>query len=397
MFRSVVLMAVVGLLFSGIPVSTVPGAEEEEANQVEEIGFDYEVDSALLMEVDTGKAIWENEPHKKAYPASITKIMTALVIIEALEEGKISLEDEVNVSPRASSMGGTQLFLSSGDQVKLEKLLVGLMSGSANDAAVALAEHTAGSLEKFVEEMNKKAEELEMENTRFQNPHGLHHPQHYTTAYDIGLMSRALLHYPQVLDWTTVWMDESFLQGEIRAGEVFLSNTNRMIHYYQGCDGLKTGFTDQAGQSIAATAQRGDTRFLAIALGAPSSDERYHAARHLLDYGFARYQAVPLHDRGEIVAVVPVEKGTYREVNAVTASRVTLLQQRGEEVQYQKEINLETPLFPPIEKGEKIGKIRVFAGEEEEVVALHAAWEVEPADFKMLLGRLLLEWFSSGR
>ncbi len=376
------------------------GAEENDdytGEIVEDIEFPYEVESAYLLEADTGRVVWGKAPHEIICPASITKVMTALLVMEALEENKISLEEEVHISSRAAEMGGTQLFLSSGDRVNLEKLLIGLMSGSANDAAVAVAEHVSGSVEKFVEEMNLKARELGMENTRFKNPHGLHHEDHYTTAVDIGIMSRELLQYPRVLEWATVWMDEKFLESEIRAGEVFLSNTNKMVRYYKGCDGLKTGFTDESGHSIVATAIRGNTRFIAVAMGAPSSEERYHAARHLLDYGFANYRAVPVHDRGDIVDRVPVEKGEYTGVNAVTETPLSLFLEKGADPGYEKEIKLDFYLQPPLEKGDKVGEIKAVSGEAEETVNLVAAWGVERAGFKILLGRTFEAWLGFGR
>jgi len=361
-----------------------------------ELDFDYEVDSALLIEPETEKVLFEKDIYTKVYPASITKIMTLLLAMEDLEEGKISLHDEVEISSRASKMGGTQLFLSPGDRVKLEDLLIGVLVGSANDAAVAVAEHLSGTEEKFVERMNQRARELGMVQTRFQNPHGLHHEEHYTTAYDISLMSRELLNYPQIHEWANIWMDEKFLEGEIKEGEVFLSNTNRMIYYYQGCDGLKTGFHDEAGHSIAATAQRNDTRFLAVVKGASSSEERYQAAKTLLNHGFSHYRSLPIIEKGAPVAVVPVEKGEHPRVKAITAERVSLLVELDERDIHDKEINLPDRLLPPVIRGEKIGQVKVVLNDKERTVDLVAAWEVPPAEYSTLLKRTFSIWLGFG-
>jgi len=232
--------------------------------------FDLKAQAGLLMEVNSNKIIWEENSHERLYPASLTKIMSLLVVLEQLERKYFFLEDQVQISAGASAMGGSELFLSEGDVVSLGDLLIGMAVGSANDAAVAVAEHIGGSVESFVEMMNDKAGYLGMENTNFHNPHGLHHPDHFSSAYDIMLMSLAVLEHPQIHQWATIWMDEHFLKGKIKSGEVFLSNTNRLVYSYPGCDGLKTGFTREAGNGIAATARRNQTRFLVVVLGAPT-------------------------------------------------------------------------------------------------------------------------------
>ncbi|MGB4563701.1 MAG: D-alanyl-D-alanine carboxypeptidase family protein [Dethiobacteria bacterium] len=207
----------------------------------EEPEFELKAEAALLMETHSGELIWEMEADKRLYPASLTKIMSLLLVMEQLEAGKVSLEDRVTVSARASSMGGSELFLSEGDELSLEELIIGMAVGSANDGAIAVAEYIGGSVETFVEMMNEKARQLGLKNTHFCNPHGLHHPDHYSSARDIAVMSCALLEHPKIHNWSTIWMDEHFLKGKIKSGEVFLSNTNRMILSYPGCDGLKTG------------------------------------------------------------------------------------------------------------------------------------------------------------
>ncbi len=359
--------------------------------------FNLKAEAALLMEVYSGKVIWEIKSHERLYPASITKIMSLLVVMEQLELGKAGLEDPVRVSARASAMGGSELFLSEGDVVSLENLLTGMAVGSANDAAVAVAEHVGGSVEAFVEMMNEKARELGMINTNFCNPHGLHHPEHYSTVHDVMLMSCALLEYPQIHRWATIWMDEHFLQGKIRSGEVFLSNTNRMVRYYQGCDGLKTGFTREAGNGISATAQRGETRFLAVVLGSPTVEDRYEAARLLLDYGFSHFKSVPVIEKGAVFTLLPVDKGSPPQVKLIAAKKLNLLMARGDAEDFLQEVKI-LPVKFPLQKGQKVGELVVTYGDGEEAsVDLVAAEPVCRASQVAVFLRLLDRWVRFGR
>jgi len=385
------VLAVLVIICTGVIPSTVKGEE------IPPPEFPFEADAALLLEPETGEVLYEKNPHTRVYPASITKIMTVLLVMEALEEGRVSLEDEVTISSRSAGMGGTQLFLSPGDRVKLEDLLKGITVGSANDAAVAAAEHLSGSEEKFVENMNQRARELGMTHTRFKNSHGLHHEDHYTTVHDIGLMSRELLKHPRIHEWTSIWMDEEFLEDEIKEGRVYLSNTNRLIHDYQGCDGLKTGFTEEAGHGAAITAQRGKTRFISVVMGAPSSNERYQAAKTLLDYGFSHYHTLPVMQKGEPVASVPVEKGEYPHIEAVTGEAVSLLVELEKDTAYDKQIELPQRLASPLSEGEKIGHLKVTLGEEKLTADLVSNREVPEARFSTLMKRAFNIWLGFGR
>ena len=359
--------------------------------------FDLKAEAALLMEVNSGKIIWEKNNGERLYPASITKIMSLLLVLEQLEQGKVSLEDQVWVSARASSMGGSEIFLSEGDIVSLENLLIGMAVASANDASIAVAEHVGGSVEAFVEMMNEKARELGMANSHFCNPHGLHDPDHYSSAYDVALMSLAILEYPRIHRWATIWMDEHFLQGKIRSGEVYLSNTNRMVRYYQGCDGLKTGFTREAGNGISVTAQRGQTRFLAVVLGSPTVDERYEAARMLLDHGFGHFKSVPVIDKNAVVATLPIDKGSPARVNVVAAKKLGLLMPRGAEEEYQQEVKL-LPLQLPLGARQKIGELVVTARDGEKAcVDLVVEEPVTRASQILIFLRLVDRWLRFGR
>ncbi len=366
--------------------------------EAQEFTAEIKAEAALLLEVNSGQIIWENNIDEKLYPASLTKIMSMLLALEQIEQGIFSLDEQVYVSARASSMGGSELFLSEGDLLSLEELLIGMAVGSGNDAAVALAEHVGGSVEGFAELMNDKARELGMDSTNFTNPHGLHNPEHYTTAYDVMLMSLAILEYPEIHKWATIWMDEHFLQGKIKSGEVYLSNTNRMVQYYPGCDGLKTGYTKEAGNSISATAQRSQTRFLAVVMGSPSVDERYDAARLLLDFGFSHFKGVPVIEKGALVDNLTVDKGCPSKVDLLAANKLGLLLPRGaEEEEYRQEIKM-IAFELPLDRGQKIGELVVTYGDEQKVaVDLVASEPISPASLPTLFLRLTDRWLRFGR
>lgn len=384
-------------LFLSIALLALPLSEAAGVFAQVEPEFEIEAEAALLMETNSGKIIWEENSKKKLYPASLTKIMTLLLALEKLAQGQISLGDQVCISARASSMGGSEIFLSEGDVVSLENLLIGMAVGSANDAAVAVAEHISGSVEGFVELMNEKAKNLGLQQTHFCNPHGLHNPDHYSCAYDVMLMSLALLEYPRIHQWATIWMDEHFLKGRIRSGEVFLSNTNRMIIDYPGCDGLKTGFTREAGNGISATAQRGKSRFLAVVMGSPTEKERYDAARMLLDYGFSNYKSVPVVKKEAVVTVLPVEKGSPPELEVIAAENLSLLLPRDADESYTKEVQI-FPLELPLKQYQKVGELTVRYGENEQTtVDLLVHEELQRAPVGAMFLRLLQRWLRFGR
>lgn len=364
------------------------------------LAYEGEIQSkaALLMEYDTGEILFAVNAHEKLYPASLTKIMTVLLALEALERGEISLDDQVPVTNYAESMGGSTIFLSAGDVVDMESLLIGMVVGSANDAAVAVAEYIAGSEEGFVKLMNKRADELGMKNTNFVNVNGLHHDDHYTTAFDVALMSRELMSYPIYTRWSTIWMDENFLEGKIKSEKVYLSNTNRLIHYYQGCDGIKTGYTNKAMHCISASAKREDTRFIAVVMNSPSSDIRYEEARDLLNYGFANYYSLELADSRKIISKLPVEKGIVQEIDVLTSDNLSLLIKKGEEPQYRTEIELPSRLKAPLSIEKSVGKIKVIQGNTVlKEVDLEVAQDVPRASLTSLFQRYLRIWLKFGR
>ncbi|MGI6328316.1 MAG: D-alanyl-D-alanine carboxypeptidase family protein [Dethiobacteria bacterium] len=354
--------------------------------------------AALLMEYKTGEILFAVNEHEKLYPASLTKIMTMLLALEALERGEISLDDQVPVTKYAESMGGSTIFLSAGDVVDMESLLIGMAVGSANDASVAVAEYISGSETGFVEIMNRRADELGMKNTNFVNANGLHHDDHYTTAFDVALMSRELMSYPIFTRWVSIWMDENFLEGKIKSEKVYLSNTNRLIHYYEGCDGVKTGYTDKAMHCISATAEKDGTRFIAVVLNSPTSDIRYEEAQDLLNYGFANFYTLELADKREKVARLPVEKGTAREIDILTTENLSLLIKKGDEPQYRTELELPKRLEAPVLIEKKVGKIKVMQGDTIlKEVDLEVARDVAGASLTRLFRRYLETWLKFGR
>ncbi len=344
--------------------------------------------SAILIEASTGKILYESNSDERLSPASVTKIMTILLIVEELEKGTVKLTDIVQASENASKMGGSQIFLKAGEQMSVEDLLKSVIVASANDAATALAETVSGSVESFVERMNTRALELGMTNTHFENPTGLDDTttDHLTSARDIAIMSRELLSHEMVFKYTTIWMDT------IRDGQFGLTNTNRLIRFYSGANGLKTGSTSRAGFCISASAKRDGMQLIAVIMGAPTRDERNEIAKKLFDYGFANYKLVsfdegepePLKIQGGVKGSVPLKYGSFSAVL-----------EKGEAVKGVAPIvNLPQSLTAPIYKGEVVGTVDYMVGDSKlGVVNIYATETVEKISFFGLFGRLLSKFF----
>jgi len=391
-----------GLLVALLLAVTVKpaGLRAETLKEPATSGLSLQAKAALLMDTGSRQLLYAENIHERVYPASITKIMTMLLAMEALAAGKVTLQETVNVSEEAAGLGGSQLFLAAGDRVSLQELLIGVGVGSANDAAMALAEHLSGTVEAFVMEMNRKAAALGMKNSNFVNPHGLHNDNHYTTAHDAALMSLELLRYPQVHEWLTIWMDQEFLKGKIRKeGGVYLSNPNRLIRFYQGADGLKTGYTAQAGNCVAATARRGETRLLAVVMGAPGRPALFDQARKLLDYGFANYVSLPVVRRGEAVASLAVDKGAAERVEIVAADDLALLLRKGEKAAFDRKVMLPERQPAPLFAGREVGVLVAQGKDGTELgrVALVPARDVARASYFDFLRRFLERWIRFGR
>ncbi len=343
-----------------------------------------EAPSVLLMEKTTGQVLYSQNEHERREPASITKVMTLLLTMEAMERGELSYDDTVTVSAYAASMGGSQVYLSEGETISVEELLKAVCVASGNDAAVALAERVSGVTELFVEQMNTRARELGMNDTHFVNCTGLPAEGHVTSAWDIAIMSRELiLHHPDLRRFTTIWMDT------IRNGEFGLSNTNKLIRFYEGATGLKTGSTGSAGYCISATAEREGMELIAVVLGGETSQQRFEDAKTLLNYGFSTYTLV---DAGGDTTLepVPVTLGEAAQVEPVLEGG-KLLVQRSQAGSLTREVQLPETMEAPVEEGAVLGKLTVRCGEETLYeLPLRAGAGVPRLTLMGLWGRVLL-------
>lgn len=342
--------------------------------------------SAILMDSDTGTIIYEKEAHKRLPPASITKIMTMLLVMEALDQGDIKLSDMVRTSEYAASMGGSQIFLEAGEEMSVEDLLKGVAIASGNDASVALAEHIAGTEEAFVKRMNEKAKQLGMKNTHFVNCNGLPDENHYSTAFDIALMSRELLKYEAITKYTGIYQD--YLRKDTD-NPFWLVNTNRLVRFYEGVDGLKTGYTSEAKFCLATTAKRDQMRAIAVVLGEPTSRDRNEEVARMLDYAFNHYQSHPIYKKGETIRQVRVDKGKQTMLNVVTSQRLSLFTKKGENPEdYERKMILSEPIVAPVQKGQVLGEIVIMSeGKELSRVDLVAESSVEKAGLWDLIKR----------
>ncbi len=350
--------------------------------------FDVQGKSAILIDAATGKILYEKNIHEKLYPASVTKIMVLLLAMEALENNRISLDDDVIISSNAAGMGGSQLYMEEGEIQKAEGLIRAISVRSGNDAAVALAEHIAGSEELFVDMMNTRAQELGMNNTNFVNPHGLHDDNHYTSAYDISIMSKELLKYPQVHKWLTIWIT-TLKVGKEKDSVQQMVNTNKLIRFYKGANGIKTGFTSDSMYCLAASATRGNLTLVSVILGSPSVNQRNADSMKLLNHGFANYDSIPVVKKGQIIKNVPVSKGNIENVDIVADSNFSILIKKGQTKNVEKEILLPDSLDAPIEKNDKVGEIVYkIDGEEKGRVNLLCKDEVKKASLFEIMNRI---------
>ena len=314
---------------------------------------DIRAKSAVLMDQTSGKVLLEKEPDTPVYPASVTKIMSLLLIAEAIDNGDISLQDTVTTSPNAASKGGSQIWLKEGETMTVEELLKATAVYSANDACTALGEKIAGSSEAFVERMNERSRELGMEHTHFVNCTGLDDDttEHLTTAYDIALMSRELLRHAWITEYTTIWMDS------LRNGETELVNTNKLIRFYEGATGLKTGTTNKAGCCVSASAKREQTHLIAVVMGSDSSKDRFESAKNMLNWGFAHYETVtPLIDKA-MIRPVRVLQGVADSVTPEIPSAMSVLIPKGKADEIQQQVDLRVDVQAPVEKDQVLGNV----------------------------------------
>ncbi|MCI8609049.1 MAG: D-alanyl-D-alanine carboxypeptidase [Firmicutes bacterium] len=351
--------------------------------------FQVEAKGAVLIDASTGKVLFEQNSHKELPLASVTKVMTMLLVMEAVDSGKITLEDQVTISERAASMGGSQMYMEVGETHTVAQLLEGVAMASANDGCVALAEYVAGSEEIFVERMNKRAEELGMRDSHFVNTNGLPVADHYSSAYDIALMSMKLYEFEETHKWFTTWQSTITVGLPGKEKEFGLTNTNKLIKQYDGCNGIKTGFTSEAGYCLSASATRGDTHLIAVALGCETSKIRNAQVSKMLDYGFANFETAVIAEKGEAVETIIVEKGTPTKVKAVTKEQITALVAKGDKGSVHSEVVIDEKVPLPLKKGQELGKIVLY--QDKEILAeypLVAETAVKKASFKELVSRL---------
>lgn len=324
-----------------------------------ESGITVKAESGVLMDVQTGQVLYSFSEHKQLYPASVTKIMPLLLFMEALDSGKISLDDTVTASPDAASKGGSQIWLKEGEQMSVDELLRATAIASANDACTALGEYIAGSESAFVKMMNDRAKTLGMKNTNFVNCSGLDDDteEHLTTAYDIALMSCELLRHEKIRNYTTVWMDS------LRGGETQLVNTNRLVRFYKGTTGLKTGTTSKAGHCLSASAERDGLHLVAVVMGAKNSTERFEGAKAMLDWGFANYENVTPEIDLSALQPVRVIKGTDSYVEPQISEIEKLTLKSGQKQSLETKITLCEDVQAPVEENQTLGKVELILGD----------------------------------
>ena len=394
---SVILLLSSAFLVSADTVSTeyvgadldTPLEENVQANAGIGEKLNINAKSAILIEYNTGKILYEMNAGERLAPASITKIMSLILVMEALEEGKITLETKVTASADAASLGGSQIWLEEGEVMTVDELIRAIVVASANDATVALAEAVAGSEETFVEKMNEKAKSLGLKDTNFVNSYGLDADGHLTTAYDIAVMSAELIKHKLIRDYSTIKMDS------LRNGESQLVNTNKLVRYYDGCFGLKTGTTGKAGSCLSATAERNGLTLIAVVLGSPTSKDRFSGAQKLLDYGFANYSYSEVEAKTDEFAPVSVKKGLVKSVMPEVTTTLPLLLSKGQESGITQSISMEQELTAPVKKGDIIGYVHVYLNDEEVgVIPVTAADTVERLTFFDCLIRLLRGLFT---
>ncbi|MDQ0161463.1 D-alanyl-D-alanine carboxypeptidase family protein [Bacillus alveayuensis] len=386
MKRLLVMISAICMMFT-----VVINVHAEETN----VQLVKDVKSAVLMERDTGQILYAHHADEKLPPASMTKIMTLLLIMEALDKGTIKLDEKVRASEHAASMGGSQIFLEAGEEMTVEDLIKGIAIASGNDASVAMAERIAGSEEGFVKMMNKKAKELGLKNTHFKNPTGLPEEGHYSSARDMAIMAKELLKYEDITKYTGKY--EDYLR-ENTDKKFWLVNTNRLVKFYPGVDGVKTGYTNEAKYCLTATAKKGNMRVIAVVFGAQTPKHRNSQVTKMLDYAFSQYEIHSLYKRNEKVAPVELSKGRDQKVHLITSKPISILTKKGESIDDMKqEIVFKEQVIAPIKEGEELGMLVLKKGEKVmDEYPLVAEKDVEMASWWTLFKRILGDFTKAG-
>ena len=370
-------------------VETNSLAEGENAENSSKDELNLECESAILIEQNSGQVLYEKNAHEQLRPASVTKLMTILLTFEALEAGQIKLDDQVPCSENAASMGGSQIWLDTREELSVNEMLKAMCVVSANDCTVAMAEYIAGSEGAFVEKMNQKAKQLGMNDTCFKNCHGIDEDGHVTSSYDIALMSRELLtKHPDITNYTTVYMDS------LRDGKSQLVNTNKLIRNYKGATGLKTGSTSIALYNLSASATRDNLSLIAVVMKAPTSAKRFEEAKKVLDYGFKNYEFKQFGAKGDIVGNLTVEKGVEKNINAILQDNCGVLIKKGTENNVIQNMQLDSHISAPIENGQKIGSITFrIDGKEIQTISIVSDREVKKETFVNVASYIYKKWF----
>ena len=364
--------------------SSIGTSKEIENNN----SLNLESGSAILIEQSTGQILYSHNVHEQLRPASVTKVMSILLIMEQIDNGSISYTDSISCSETARSMGGSQIWLDTTETLTVDEMLKAICVVSANDCVVAMAEHIAGSEEAFVQMMNDKAKQLGMNDTTFKNCHGIDEDGHVTSAYDIALMSRELLtKHPDVTKYTTIWMDS------LRNGKSQLVNTNKLIRTYKGITGLKTGSTSLALYNLSASATRDDLSLIAVIMKAPSTKVRFAEAQKLLDFGFSKFSFKSFGNKNDVIQNVPINKGVVNNVDAILEDTCGTLIEKGKENQISQSISINDKISAPIKKGDKIGEVSFSLNDKNlSTVNLVASKDVDKISIFTMSKRIIYSW-----
>lgn len=380
MIKKLSLALIIAIIFTAIPVFSV------DVNAVTEETIT--APSAVLMETSSGKILFEKNPHEQRPCASITKVMTMLLVCEAIDNGKLSLDDTITASAHAASMGGSDIWLEEGETMSADDMIKATVVASANDAAVALAEHLCGSEEVFVEKMNEKASQLGMKDTVFKNCNGLDEDGHITSAYDVAVMSRELMKHEMIFDYTSIWLDN------LRDGKTQIVNTNKLLKTYNGITGLKTGTTNDAGCCMSASAKRGDMCLVAVVLGCNSGKERFSDAAALLDYGFANFSVTQLKAPEDLPKTIKVENGMQGNIGIGCDVNASIVLDKNSSSKIVSKIDLPESIEAPVVSGQKLGTVTYSldgnAVKSFEITALQDAEKISFASvFSVLLNSII--------
>lgn len=360
-----------------------------ESSGNDEIKPRIDAKSAVLIDGSSGKVLYAQNEKKHLPPASVTKVMTLLLILEGCESGKISFDDKVTISQRAAGMGGSQMYMEAGEQHTVEELIKGVIMVSANDGCVALAEHLSGSVESFVDEMNKKARSMGLNDSNFVNTNGLPVADHYSCAYDIGMITVELMNHEEAHKWFTKWQEDIKVGLPGKESKFTLTNTNKLIKNYNGAIGVKTGFTQDAGYCLSGAAERNEMRLISVVLGCETSDIRFEETARLLDHGFAKYETIKLADRGDRIRKIEIDKGEITSMYAVTPETIALTVEKGSNSKIKKKIEINNQIDLPVKKGEQVGKMIIKTGDVSKEFVLVSDRDVKKVGFIKLYIRML--------